>query len=71
MWNVWKNIISDGHDNNKNEKEFQQQEDLEASNIIVEKIDGTYFYTANCALMFKKFNAVYERNLEDEGRLWN
>jgi hypothetical protein len=68
MWNVWKNIISDGHDNNKNEKEFQQQEDLEASNIIVEKIDGTYytFYTANCALMFKKFNAVYGSNFADE-----
>jgi hypothetical protein len=60
-------IISDEHDNDKNEKKQQQQE-LETSNIIIEQIDGTRytFDRADCAMMFKKFNAVYGSNFADE-----
>jgi hypothetical protein len=38
------------------------------SSAIVEQINGTYytFDTANCALMFKKFNAIYGSNFADE-----
>ncbi len=36
--------------------------------LAIEQIDGTYytFDTANCALMFKKFKAVYGSNFPDE-----
>jgi hypothetical protein len=67
MCNVWKRgYTRGGHDNN-NEKERQQQEP-DTSNIIVEQINGSYytFDTASCALMFKKFNAVYGSNFADE-----
>jgi hypothetical protein len=55
--------ISDGHDNNKNEKERQQVQET-----IVEQIDGTYytFDTADCAMMFKRFSSVYGSNFADE-----
>jgi hypothetical protein len=58
--------ISDEHGNDKNEK--KQQQEVESSNIIIEQIDGTSyrFDTADCALMFKKFNAVYGSNFADE-----
>ena len=60
-------IISDEHDSDKNEKKQQQQE-MQISNIIIEQIDGTCytFDTPDCALMFKKFNAVYGSNFADE-----
>jgi hypothetical protein len=53
----------------KNEKEQQQQENNSTSTIIVEQIiNGTCytFDTANCALMFKKFRAVYGSSFADE-----
>ena len=57
-------IISDEHDSDKNE----QNQELGTSNIIIEQIDGTCytFDTADCATMFKKFNAVYGSNFADE-----
>jgi len=57
-------IISDEHDIDKNEL----QHEVESSNIIIEQIDGTCytFDTADCAMMFKKFNAVYGSNFADE-----
>ncbi|HJT48489.1 MAG TPA: hypothetical protein VJ729_09925 [Nitrososphaeraceae archaeon] len=58
-------IISDEHDSDKNE---QQQQEVKSSNILIEQIDGTCytFDTADCALMFEKFNAVYRSNFADE-----
>jgi hypothetical protein len=36
--------------------------------MIIEQIDGSYytFDTSNCALMFRKFNAVYGSSFADE-----
>jgi hypothetical protein len=53
--------VSDGHDH-KDEKDQREPP------IIVEQIDRTYytFDTANCVLMFKKFNAVYGNNFAYE-----
>jgi hypothetical protein len=64
-------VISHEQDNSKNGKEQvkqQQQNNFYSSTIIVEQIDGTCytFDTANCALMFKKFNAVYGSDFADE-----
>jgi hypothetical protein len=59
-------MVSDVHDNNtKSDKRQQKQE---ASNIIIEKIDGIHytFDTADCTLIFKKFSAVYGSNFADE-----
>jgi hypothetical protein len=59
-------IISDKHDIDKNDK--NQRQEVEASNIIIEQIDGTcyIFDRADCASMFKRFNAVYGSNFADE-----
>ena len=48
--------------------EKDQEDKLGSSNIILEQIDGTYytFDTADCALIFKRFKAVYGSNLADE-----
>jgi hypothetical protein len=56
-------IISDEHDKNE-----RQQQEVEASNIIVEQIDGTSytFDTADCATMFKRFSSVYWSGFADE-----
>ena len=56
-------VISDEH-NHKNENKQQQG----SSTMLIEQIDGTSytFDTANCALMFKKFNAVYGSDFADE-----
>jgi hypothetical protein len=61
-------IIREEHDSNKNEKEQQQQGEPDTSNIVVEQIDGTCytFDTASCALIFKKFSAIYGSNFADE-----
>jgi hypothetical protein len=63
-------VVRDEYDgNNKSDKKQQRrQENLEASNIIIEEIDGKYntFDTANCALMFKRFSAIYGSNFVDE-----
>jgi hypothetical protein len=55
---VWKvTIVSDGHDH-------EHDKDQREPSIIIEQIDGTSytFDTENCALMFKKLNAVYIKN---------
>ena len=54
-------IVSDGHDH-KDEKDQREPP------IIVEQIDGLCytFDTENCALMFKKFIAVYGNNFAYE-----
>jgi hypothetical protein len=60
-------VISDEHDSNKRDKEQQKQ--VEASiYIVVEQFDGIHytFDTADCALIFKKFSAVYGSNFADE-----
>jgi hypothetical protein len=59
-------IISDEHDNKNKTK--HQQENNSTSTIMVEQINGTCytFDTADCALMFKKFNAVHGNNFADE-----
>jgi hypothetical protein len=59
-------IISDEHDIDKNEK--KQQKELETSKIIIEQIDGRCytFDTTDCALMFKRFSAVYGSSFADE-----
>jgi len=62
-------VISNEHDRNNNDKQQQErQEEVEASNAIVEQIDGTCytFDTEDCALMFKRFSAVYGSNFADE-----
>lgn len=54
-------IISDGFDK-------QQEHNSASRTMIVEQIDGSYytFDTQSCALMFKKFNALYGSNFADE-----
>jgi hypothetical protein len=62
-------IISDEPDKNNEKEQLQQQKnDSTSSTMIVEQIDGTCytFDTANCALMFKKFRAVYGSSFADE-----
>ena len=61
-------VIIDEHDSNKRDKEQQKQEEVKASNIGVQQIDGTRytFDTADCALMFKRFSSVYGSNFADE-----
>ena len=59
----------DNEKSNKKKEQQQQENDLTSSlTIIVEQIDGTYytFDTATCAMMFKKFNAVYGSNFANE-----
>ena len=55
-------IISDDHEDDKD------QQERAGSNMITEQIDGTYynFDTEDCALMFKRFSAVYGSNFADE-----
>jgi hypothetical protein len=55
-------VISDGYEDDKD------QQDPDNSNMITEQIDGTYynFDTEDCALMFKRFSAVYGSNFADE-----
>ena len=55
--------ISDKHDYTRE----KDQQEPGTSNMIVEQIDGTHytFDTADCALMFKRFSAVYRSNFAD------
>ncbi|MFL6321434.1 MAG: hypothetical protein ACJ72Q_13280 [Nitrososphaeraceae archaeon] len=61
-------IIKDGHEKKKEKEQQQQQNNSFSSTMIVEQINGTYytFDTADCALIFKRFKAVYGSNLADE-----
>jgi urease beta subunit len=57
-------INSDENDH----KDGKDQQDQDTSNMITEQIDGSHytFDTANCALMFKRFCAVYGSSFADE-----
>ena len=60
-----KELISSDENDHTDDKD---QQDPDTSNIITEQIDGSYytFDTGNCALMFKRFCAVYGSNFADE-----
>jgi hypothetical protein len=59
-------ITRDDYD--KQNEKGHRQEDNAAEDIIVEQINGTcyIFDTSDCAVMFKKFNAVYGSIFADE-----
>jgi hypothetical protein len=56
-------FASDGIDK-KNEKDLQLENNSSLPTMVVEQINGLEytFDNASCALMFKKFNAVYGNN---------
>ena len=60
-------LVSDGLDKN-NERDRQLENTSPLSTVVVEQIDGSQytFDNASCALMFKKFNAVYGTNFADQ-----
>jgi hypothetical protein len=60
-------FVSDRLDN-ENQKDQHLENNPVSPDTIVEQIDGLYytFDSANCALMFKKFNSVYGSNFADE-----
>ena len=62
-----KNVFVSDELDKQNEKD-QLEDNPASSNGIVEQIDGSCytFDTANCALMFKRFSAVYVSNFADE-----
>ncbi|MGC2306909.1 MAG: hypothetical protein WA461_00775 [Nitrososphaeraceae archaeon] len=60
-------LVSDGLDKD-NERDRQLENTSPLSTVVVEQIDGSQytFDNASCALMFKKFNAVYGTNFADQ-----
>ena len=52
----------------ENEKDQQLQNTSSLPTVVVEQIDGSQytFDNASCALMFKKFNAVYGSKFADQ-----
>jgi hypothetical protein len=60
-------FVSDGIDK-ENEKDQQLQNTSSLPTMVVEQIDGSQytFDNASCALMFKKFNAVYGSKFADQ-----
>jgi hypothetical protein len=60
-------FVSDGYDK-ENEKDEQLENTFALPTVIVEQIDGSQYTFDNesCALMFKKFNAVYGSNFADQ-----
>ena len=60
-------LVSDGLDKD-NERDRQLENTSSLSTVVVEQIDGSQytFDNASCALMFKKFNAVYGNNFADQ-----
>ena len=60
-------LVSDGLDKD-NERDRQLENTSPFSTVVVEQIDGSQytFDNASCALMFKKFNAVYGTNFADQ-----
>ena len=60
-------FVSDGIDN-ENEKDQQLQNTSSLPTMVVEQIDGSQyiFDNASCALMSKKFNAVYGSKFADQ-----
>jgi hypothetical protein len=55
-------FVSGGNDK-ENEKDEQLENNLTLPDVIVEQIN---FDNVSCALMFKKFNAVYGSNFADQ-----
>jgi hypothetical protein len=60
-------LVSDGLDKD-NERDRQLENTSPLSTVVVEQIDGSQytFDNTSCALMFKKFNAVYGTNFADQ-----
>ena len=60
-------LVSDGLDKD-NERDRQLENTSPLSTVVVEQIDGSQYTFDNesCALMFKKFNAVYGSNFADQ-----
>jgi hypothetical protein len=60
-------FVSDGNDK-ENEKDEQLENNFILPAVVVEQIDGSEytFDNVSCALMFKKFNAVYGSNFADQ-----
>jgi hypothetical protein len=51
-----------------NEKDVQLENNSALATVVVEQINGSEYTFDNnsCALMFKKFNAVYGSNFADQ-----
>ena len=60
-------FVSDGVDR-ENEGDRQLENTSTLPTVVIEQIDGSQytFDNASCALMFKKFNAVYGSNFADQ-----
>ena len=60
-------FVSDGYDK-ENDKDEQLENTSALPTLVVEQIDGLQYTFDNesCALMFKKFNAVYGSNFTDQ-----
>ena len=60
-----KELISSVENDHNDDKD---QQDPDTTSMITEQIDGSYytFDTGNCALMFKRFCAVYGSSFADE-----
>ena len=60
-------LVSDGLDKD-NERDRQLEDSAALPIVVVEQIDGSQytFDNASCALMFKKFNAVYGSRFGDQ-----
>jgi hypothetical protein len=52
----------------ENEKDEQLENNSELPTVVIEQINGSeyIFDNTNCALMFKKFNAVHGSNFADQ-----
>jgi hypothetical protein len=60
-------FVSEGFDR-ENERDRQLEDSAALPTVVVEQIDGSQytFDNASCALMFKKFNAVYGSRFGDQ-----
>lgn len=60
-------FVSEGLDK-ENERDRQLEDSAALPTVVVEQIDGSQytFDNASCALMFKKFNAVYGSRFGDQ-----
>jgi hypothetical protein len=60
-------FVGDGY-NKENKKDEQLENTSALPTAVVEQIDGSQYTFDNesCALMFKKFNAVYGSNFADQ-----
>jgi hypothetical protein len=60
-------FVSEGLDR-ENERDRQLEDSAALPTVVVEQIDGSQytFDNASCALMFKKFNAVYGSRIGEQ-----